>query len=81
MFLKSAASMALPNRHFISIANKRALKNLTVIDPVSKVAPRIVPALSMQGEGVAEVLDEIWHEEKFKFLLLKFLYLQKDGRK
>ena len=51
-----------------SIANKRALKNLTVIDPVSKVAPRIVPALSMQGEGVAEVLDEIWHEEKFKFL-------------
>ena len=81
MFLKSAANMALPNRHFISIANKRTLKNLTVIDPVSKVAPRIVPALFMQGEGVAEVLDEIWHEEKFKFLLLKFLYLQKDGRK
>lgn len=51
-----------------SIANKRALKNLTVIDPVSKVAPRIVPALSMQGEGVAEILNEIWHEEKFKFL-------------
>lgn len=51
-----------------SIANKRALKNLTVIDPVSKIAPRIVPSLSMQGEGVAEVLDEIWHEENFKYL-------------
>ena len=51
-----------------SIANKRALKNLTVIDPVSKVAPRIFPALSMQGEGVAQVLDEIRNEEKFKFL-------------
>lgn len=51
-----------------SIANKRALKNLTVIDPISKVAPRIVPALSMQGEGVSAVFDEIWHEEKFKFL-------------
>jgi len=50
------------------IANKRPLKNLTVIDPVSKVAPRIVPALSMKGDGVAAVLDEIWHEEKFSFL-------------
>ncbi len=51
-----------------SIANKRPLKNLTVIDPVCKVAPRIVPAYSMHGEGVAEVLDEIWHEERFTFL-------------
>ena len=51
-----------------SIANKRPLKNLTVIDPVSKVAPRIIPAYSMQGEGVAEVLNDIWIEEPFVFL-------------
>ena len=55
-----------------SIANKRQLKNLTVIDPISKVAPRIIPAYSMQGEGVAEILNEIWNEEPF-------LYLQTDN--
>ena len=55
-----------------SIANKRQLKNLTVIDPVSKVTPRIISAYSMQGEGVAEILNEIWNEEPF-------LYLQTDN--
>lgn len=53
----------------------RALKNLTVIDPVSKVAPRIVPALSMQGEGVA---DFFWGRTKFSHLnhhnKLNYLY-------
>lgn len=51
-----------------SIANKRPLKNLTVIDPVSKVAPRIIPAYSMHGEGVAKVLNDIWIEEPVVFL-------------
>ena len=51
-----------------SIANKRPLKNLTVIDPVSKVAPRIIPTYSMKGEGVAEILNEIWKEEPFSYL-------------
>lgn len=45
-----------------SIANKRQLKNLTVIDPVSKVAQRIIPAYSMQGEVVAEILNENYFE-------------------
>lgn len=51
-----------------SISNKRQLKNLTVIDPVSKVSPKIVPALTMKGEDVAEVLEEIWQEEPFTIL-------------
>ena len=51
-----------------SVANKRPLKNLTVIDPVSKVAPKIVPAYAMQGEGVAQVLNDIWLEEPFSYL-------------
>lgn len=51
-----------------SVANKRPLKNLTVIDPVSKVAPKIIPAYSMQGEDVANVLNEIWLDEPFSFL-------------
>lgn len=51
-----------------SIANKRPLKNLTVIDPVSKVAPRIIPAYSMKGNGVADVLNDIWMEEPFTYL-------------
>lgn len=51
-----------------SIADKWPLKNLTVTDPVCKVSPRIVPSYSMQGKGVAEVLDGIWHEERFTFL-------------
>lgn len=51
-----------------SIANKRPSKNLTVIDPVSKVAPKIIPTYSMQGEDVADVLNDIWAEEPFTFL-------------
>jgi len=48
-----------------SIANKRAFKNLTVIDPVSKVAPKIVPAFSMRGEQVVEVLDKTCSETEY----------------
>lgn len=40
-----------------SIANKRQLKKITEIDPVSKVAPKIIPVCSMQGEVVAEILS------------------------
>lgn len=51
-----------------SVANKRPLKNLTVKDPVSKVAPKIIPAYSMQGEDVANVLNELLLDEPFSFL-------------
>ena len=51
-----------------SIANKRPLKNLTVIDPISKVVPRIIPTYSLNGDGVAEILNEIWEDEHFSYL-------------
>jgi putative transposase len=40
-----------------SIGNKRQLKMLTAIDPVTNESPLIQPAFSMRGEQVAEVLD------------------------
>ena len=36
-----------------SIANKRQLKDLTVIGPVSKVAPRIIPTFKSNGYNCA----------------------------
>ena len=41
-----------------SIGNKRQLKMLTAIDPVTNESPLIQPAFSMRGEQVAEVLDK-----------------------
>lgn len=41
-----------------SIGNKRQLKMLTAIDPVTNESPLIQPAFSMWGEQVAEVLDK-----------------------
>jgi len=51
-----------------SIANKRPLKNFTVIDPVSKVVPKIILAYTMKLGGVVGVLNDIWIEEPFSYL-------------
>lgn len=56
-----------------SVGNKRPLKTLTVIDPVTKTAPTIVPDFSIRGLDVSEVLQCIWDKQG------RFKYLQTDN--
>ena len=48
-----------------SVGNKRQLKMLTVIDPVTNESPVIQPAFSMRGEQVVEVLDKACSQTEY----------------
>ena len=56
-----------------SIGNRRPLKLLTVIDPVTNESPVIQSSFSMRGEQVVEVLDRLCCETEYPD------YLQSDN--
>lgn len=56
-----------------SVDNRRMLKTLTMIDPVTKEAPRLKSGFSFNGKQVVEQLEELKRENK------SFKYLQTDN--